>query len=304
MSILPQLLAELESASSAKDTKDTKPSKLTISTSELPKSDALPSEYPFILPRTKSGDLSQSSRCRSTSNVANNCTSINNKMRFSQNLNKSPKKDKVSMWVKYRNKLFNSAKKVHPLPVNFEEIEREKSMLLEFSAADALDVLNRLTDILILAEEDLDIYLPLLSPIIQAEVPDTAESKKIGPEGRTLLLSGLFVRMLDKITERRPCAILIDDAQVIDSASVSIIMHIIRRCKNVLVVIANSPLKGWRARTIPLIEDLASNLQIHLDNHNFDAVGEVLKIQFEVWANEIDPAIVDMVKRQSQGEIF
>ena len=61
--------------------------------------------------------------------------------------------------------------------------------------------------------EDATQWLPVLNSVILPDVDLAHELDDLVPEIRTSLLSHLLVRIIERLTENRPIAIFIDDAQ-------------------------------------------------------------------------------------------
>lgn len=209
------------------------------------------------------------------------------------------------MWSKYKAKiLVKGIAKVHPAPRKGSILSNQSQETKKLAAAvDTRETISRLKDILLKAGEDINETLPLLNPFFQPTIPDSAETEKVGADGRTVLLASLIVRLLDKISETNSIAIVIDDLQWMDSASWAITLNIIRRCKKALVVLTSSPCADWRFKILTQISARDDTHTIELHGSTSNDLSGILHQQFDIWAEHIDKRIVEAIKRKSEGRI-
>jgi predicted ATPase len=120
-----------------------------------------------------------------------------------------PSGQRINPFADFKNRF--SRARVTPL-VNSESERKNYSEAIKNLKGSALLIKSTLER----AGEDLNVSIPLLNVLISYNVEDTSFTEKIGPDGRTLLLSNLFVRLLDIITANINFAIIIDDLQWYD----------------------------------------------------------------------------------------
>ena len=162
-------------------------------------------------------------------------------------------------------------------------------------------IISRLKNRLLRVGEDPKQILPLLNPLIQPIIEETEDSARISPDGRTLLLAGLLVRLLDRLSENHPIAILIDDVDVMDSASWTIALNIVRRCKRILLILATHPSTSWRFPLITQLNETPGAISIELHGSTTSELFAIVKKSFDLWAENIDKGLVDVIKHKTEG---
>ncbi|KAJ3371462.1 hypothetical protein HDU91_005293 [Kappamyces sp. JEL0680] len=213
------------------------------------------------------------------------------------------KKNSKVLWNKYKSKFMGNiaSKKIHPAG----SLLHDKGVVDKNDAAQIMstgdDLILKLKGRLLKLGEDPAAVLPLLNPFVQPIIEETEDTKKLGPDGRTNLLSALIVRLIDKIAQKKSMAIIIDDTQWMDSASWIITMNIIRRCKNVLVVLTTGPCSDWRYALVSKINHFPDTTTIELHGSTTNDLNGILSQQFNAWAEVIDSSLIESLKRRTEG---
>jgi hypothetical protein len=147
----------------------------------------------------------------------------------------SGREHKKSVFQVFKEK-FNPNPRIYPNAALDVESLYENNRISAMFIAGSSSILSKIKRNLEKLKEDMAATLPLFNILLSDFIPETSITEKIGPDGRTLLLSELLVKMINKIAEYTPIAIVIDDTQWMDSASWAITLHIVRRCKRVFIV--------------------------------------------------------------------
>jgi hypothetical protein len=215
------------------------------------------------------------------------------------------KKNSAVVWNKYKSKVLgpNLTGKVFPdtpIPEGKEIKVEKKSVILTNHMNE--EIISKFRLRLQKAGENVNATLPLLNPLIQPTIPETSETENPSPDSRTSLLSALIVRLIDKLSEKKSIAIIIDDTQWMDSASWIITMNIIRRCKRLLVVLTSKPCNDWRYQLLRQITSMPNALSIELHGSTTTDLLGTLSRQFDAWAENIDSKLVESIKRRTEGK--
>ena len=204
----------------------------------------------------------------------------------------------TASWTKFSH-LFKTKIKIHPDGHKMSSVDKgEEEDLSRFGTDPEIVSLKQSLE---RAGENPDLTLPLLNPLVRASINDTTDTTKIGPDGRTFLLAALFVRLIDKVSEKKPVAILLSDVQWMDSVSWTITMSIVRKCKKAFVLLSTTPLGCWRAPLISQICEIPENVSIELHGVTTNDLNNLLQKDFKLWAQSIDKALTEVIKQKTQG---
>jgi hypothetical protein len=124
-------------------------------------------------------------------------------------------KESTNVFDLFKSKLNIKNTKIFPEKNNTHlDILRNSSSADPFSLLeDKSGFIKKMKTCITKIKEDCTIYLPLLSVFIPEFIPETPTTERIGPDGRTQLLSTLIVKLIDVIAKQTMLAIVIDDAQ-------------------------------------------------------------------------------------------
>ncbi len=113
--------------------------------------------------------------------------------------------------------------------------------LLHVDASDPVKAGLQLTDAISATAPDQLPLAPLLGPVLDVELPPTAESAAIAPEFRRERLADLIVQVLGAAPVSR--LVIVDDAQWLDGASASILERVIAAARGFpwMIVVARRP---------------------------------------------------------------
>jgi hypothetical protein len=162
------------------------------------------------------------------------------------------------------------------------------------------DFLLSLTSSLVKAGENVQETLPLLNIFVAQQIEDSPITTKIGPDGRTFLLSGLLVRLVDLISSQKNLAIVIDDTQWMDSASWSIMLNIFRRCEKAVIVLASGPANDWRQTLLNEYRAKSNTESFILRGFNRMDLEQQFCGQF-FWIDSVDKEMLDVIKDITEG---
>ena len=151
--------------------------------------------------------------------------------------------------------------------------------------------------------EDADDVLPLLNAVIRPEIPETEDTKALGPDGRINLLISLLVRIANKIAEKKKFAILIDDIQWMDSASWQITMQLIHRCPKVMMVMTMTPVSDYKGKICSQIKDLNQSEVVELRGWDGTEISRYIHNKFCDRVMSIHTDVLEFVKSQTQGMV-
>ncbi|KAJ3319670.1 hypothetical protein HDV06_006163 [Boothiomyces sp. JEL0866] len=124
-----------------------------------------------------------------------------------------------------------------------------------------VDIVAKIRKILENAGESPEACLPLFNTVVQPNIEDTPETSRIGPDGRTMLLSALLA----------------------------------------LVILTSAPCVDWRMKLITTVRDMPQTETIELQGLSTKDMDYQLRIQFRMWCQHISKDIVESLKVFTDG---
>jgi ABC-type transporter Mla MlaB component len=211
--------------------------------------------------------------------------------------------------IKQKFKSSNSSAKVSPAPQILlnSDTKLDHSFSTEpmlersyTSHSENCDQIMHLQSNLVKAGEIVKETLPLLNILVAPEIEDSPITANIGPDGRTFLLSGLLVRLIEKIASHQKIAIVIDNTQWMDSASWAILMNVLRRCQRAMIVLTAGPCNNWRQTLLKEYRDKEDTESVILRGFNVVDLEQQLTSQF-FWIDSVSKDLLDFIKDATEG---
>ncbi|KAJ3272572.1 hypothetical protein HDV01_005415 [Terramyces sp. JEL0728] len=142
-----------------------------------------------------------------------------------------------------------------------EQLHQRKGRFSSTIIQPDVDIVSKIRKILVNAGENPEASLPLFNTVVQPNIDDTSETAKIGPDGRTMLLSALLA----------------------------------------LVILTSAPSIDWRMKLINTVRDMPQTETIELQGLSTKDLDYQLKLQFRMWSQHIGKDIVESLKVFTDG---
>jgi class 3 adenylate cyclase len=150
-----------------------------------------------------------------------------------------------------------------------------------------------------LAPEMAELF-PLLSPVLQTEVPDNAATAGLFGGGRAEKTQAVIIALLERLIAPKPQVLIVEDAHWFDSASWQLLERFSRVFPNVMIAIVSRPLDRdalpFEARRLL---DRPDTAVIRLEPFTRD--GSVALINAALGVIESAPGIADLVYSHAEG---
>jgi class 3 adenylate cyclase/tetratricopeptide (TPR) repeat protein len=172
-----------------------------------------------------------------------------------------------------------------------------RQLLSAMAGADLqVDDLQKLLD----ADPALTELLPLLSPVLQAEIPDNATTASLFGGGRAEKTQTVIIALLERLIATRAQALIVEDAHWFDSASWQLLERFARAFPHVTVIVVSRPLDPdalpFEARRLL---DRPDKLVIQLGPFSRD--GSVALINAALGVIEAAPSIANLIFSHAEG---
>ncbi|KAI8899267.1 hypothetical protein BC833DRAFT_586555 [Globomyces pollinis-pini] len=215
------------------------------------------------------------------------------------------KMQRNSVFGLFKQKLIgNMNLKVSPIGEEWSSVleeENVKQTAKLFAQTD--DLFTKYRSLLNKLGENPDAILPLLNVFLSKTIEETEATSKIGPDGRTMLLSSFIVRLIDRVSEKHPFAILFDDVQWM--ASWTITLNIARRRKSALLVIASDPCAqtelDWRMALLNNLKSMSETEFIEIHGFSNADQDRIVKRSFSIWGQELDKSVLESYSTITEG---
>ncbi len=145
--------------------------------------------------------------------------------------------------------------------------------------------------------------LPLLGDLLDLPIPDNATTATFDPQLRRAALLTLTVEIIQTVARTTPLALLVEDAQWLDEASLDMLAALARVIEQtpMVLIIVHRPAEQETAPTIDALAKMSSATHLILGGLDRAGMRSVVELRL---GGAISPLALDLIERQAQGNPF
>jgi len=152
-------------------------------------------------------------------------------------------------------------------------------------------------------------YLPVLADILNIALPENENSTALTAAQRQAKVESLLVTLLKRWAERRPLALILENAQWLDAASWKLALRLAQELEQhnipLLLVLAVRPLEDETANTdLKTLSDLPKTERLRVDTLPPDETLTLAVMSMGLTRNELPEAVAELIRTRAGGNPF
>ncbi len=155
----------------------------------------------------------------------------------------------------------------------------------------------------LLAANDLDPrFAPLLGPVLPVALPDNETTRQFSGESRAEHTRALLKSLVRAGVAGAPTVLVLEDGHWADSASLSLLLGIMREAERCLIVLTSRPIEGDASQALRRLGEEARIERIRLGPMDVAATREIL--ESELPGTSLPQRLLTVIARRSEGNPF
>lgn len=149
---------------------------------------------------------------------------------------------------------------------------------------------------------DLPTLAPLLSPVLPFPITDTSATELLTGQARAETTREVLAAIIRAAAQHRPCAVVLDDCQWLDSRSWSLLSRLMAVPEPLVVVVAMRPLGEQPPPELGALLHDPRTLRLALEPLGGDAIEALVKHRLGV--RTVPPQMIEVIRERGEGNPF